>query len=145
MTQKLRSRLMILVIAMFITIVGTLPYAFLTSDPSISWLVYPLACIQGVGIAMMLNTSTSLISDVVGKDSEQAAFVYGIYSFLDKIANGFLLYFLVRDYSYSNHALRLIVTIIPIGSAIGTMLCTWWGLALYSDTMAKISVVNSKQ
>jgi Na+/melibiose symporter-like transporter len=61
---------MILVISMFITIVGTLPYGFLTTDPSNNWLVYPLACIYGVGIAMMLNTSTSLISDVVGKDSE---------------------------------------------------------------------------
>lgn len=125
---------------MFVTILGTFPYVFLTSDPANNWAVYPLACVQGVGIAMMLNTSTSLISDVVGKDSSQAAFVYGIYSFLDKIANGFLLYFLVRDYSDSDSALRLIVTIIPIGSAIGTTLCTWWGLALYSDTMAKISV-----
>ena len=85
---------------MILTTIGTLPYAFLTEDPSNRWLVYPLAMVQGVGIAMMLNTSTSLISDVVGQDSSQAAFVYGAYSFLDKFANGFLLYFLVEDYSF---------------------------------------------
>lgn len=55
---------------MIITLVGTAPYGFLGTDPKVNWLVYPLACIQGVGIAMMLNTSTSLISDVVGRDSE---------------------------------------------------------------------------
>ncbi len=37
----------------------------------------------------MINTSTSLISDVVGKETENSAFIYGVYSFMDKIANGF--------------------------------------------------------
>jgi hypothetical protein len=37
----------------------------------------------------MINTSTSLISDVIGKEAENSAFVYGFYSFMDKIANGF--------------------------------------------------------
>lgn len=89
---------------------------------------------------MMLNTSTSLISDVIGSDSESSAFVYGIYSFLDKIANGFLLYFLVANYSTDDHALRYIVTVIPVASALGTTFLTWIGIALYADQMAKISV-----
>lgn len=40
----------------------------------------------------MLNISTSLISDVIGKDEQSAAFVYGAYSFFDKFANGILLF-----------------------------------------------------
>ena len=32
----------------------------------------------------MLNTGTSLISDVLGKDNKSAAFVYGVYSLFDK-------------------------------------------------------------
>ena len=40
----------------------------------------------------MLNISTSLISDVIGKDDQSAAFVYGSYSFFDKIANGIILF-----------------------------------------------------
>jgi len=85
-----------LVISVLITSLGSVPYLFLGPDKNYNWLVYPLAAVQGVGIAMMLNTSTSLISDVVGSDSESSAFVYGIYSFTDKFANGFLLYILVK-------------------------------------------------
>jgi len=48
-----------------VTGLGSVPYAFLNTDPGVLWLIYPLAAIQGVGIAMMLNTSTSLISDVI--------------------------------------------------------------------------------
>lgn len=88
----------------------------------------------------MLNTSTSLISDVIGADSESSAFVYGIYSFLDKMANGFLLFYLVKDFSVDDKALRFIVSCIPVGASIGTALLTWIGMALYSDKMAKISV-----
>jgi len=82
---------------------------------------------------MMLNTSTSLISDVIGQDSEASAFVYGIYSFLDKIANGVMLYILVAYFSSNAKALRYIVTVIPVGAAVGTALFTWLGIALYSD------------
>jgi len=89
---------------------------------------------------MMLNTSTSLISDVIGQDSESSAFVYGIYSFLDKMSNGFMLFFLVAYYAADAHALRYIVTVIPVGAAFGTTLFTWLGFALYADQMAKISM-----
>jgi len=60
---------------------------------------------------MMLNTSTSLISDVINQDAESAAFVYGIYSLLDKFANGFLLCWLVKKYSENDKALRLIISL----------------------------------
>ena len=88
---------------------------------------------------MMLNTGTSLISDVIGKDSQSSAFVYGIYSFLDKMANGVLLYYLVAYYSDDAYALRRIISIVPIGAAAGTAFFTWMGLKLYPDKLAKIS------
>lgn len=91
---------------------------------------------------MMLNTSTSLISDVVGKDSKQAAFVYGFYSLLDKWGNGFMLYFLVADYSTNDLALRYIVTVIPILSGVGTLVGTYLGMKLYGDALSKISFVG---
>jgi hypothetical protein len=89
---------------------------------------------------MMLNTSTSLISDVIGQDSESSAFVYGIYSFLDKMANGVMLFLLVAYYSTDAHALRWIVSTIPVLASVGTTLFTWIGFSLYSEQMAKISV-----
>ena len=142
LTQRLRNRLTIMAFAAVIIFVSTLPYAFLTTAASNNWLVYPLAGMQGVGIAMVLNTSTSLISDVVGRDSKQAAFVYGFYSLLDKWGNGFMLYFLVRDYSDSDRGLRIIVTLIPIMSGFGTLVFTYMGMKLYGSALAKISFVG---
>jgi MFS family permease len=132
-----------LALSIIITGAGSIPYAFLSSQISYIWLVYPLACVQGVGIAMMLNTSTSLISDVVSKDSASSAFVYGIYSFLDKISNGVMLYYLVKLYSDNGFALKLIVSIVPTVSAIGTAILTWIGITLYQERMARLSVQDS--
>lgn len=87
---------------------------------------------------MMLNTSTSLISDVINQDAESAAFVYGIYSFLDKFANGFLLFWLVAKYSENDKALRLIISVIPISAAAGTALLTWLGTSMFADKMSDI-------
>ena len=53
----------------------------------------------GVGIALMLNTGTSLISDVLGNDVKSAAFVYGVYSMGDKFTCGALLFWLVGTFS----------------------------------------------
>jgi hypothetical protein len=66
LTQHFRNRLIPLVISTLVTTTGSLPYMFLTTNASTRWLVYPCAAVQGVGIAMMLNTGTSLISDVIG-------------------------------------------------------------------------------
>lgn len=87
---------------------------------------------------MMLNTSTSLISDVINQDAESAAFVYGIYSFLDKFANGFLLFWLVARFSENEKALRLIISVIPISAAAGTALLTWLGTSMFADKMSDI-------
>ena len=88
----------------------------------------------------MLNTSVSLISDVIGTDNKSSAFVYGVYSLLDKFANGFLLWWLVRNYSKDVTALKYILAIIPSLAALGCALMTWIGLALYAEKLAKISV-----
>ena len=53
----------------------------------------------------MLNTSTSLISDVIGTQTRSAAFVYGFYSFVDKTANGLFLFWLIATYSMDAKAL----------------------------------------
>jgi len=87
----------------------------------------------------MLNTGTSLISDMIGSDSKSSAFVYGIYSFMDKMANGFMLYCLVAYYSENAYALRWILSVVPIAAAIGTTFFTWLGLRLYSDRLSKLS------
>ena len=88
-----------MLVSVGVILVSSMPLYLLNSEPSIQWLVYPLAAIQGVGIAIMLNTATSLISDVIGNDSENSAFVYGSYSLFDKCANGFIMYYVTKEYS----------------------------------------------
>ena len=88
----------------------------------------------------MLNTGTSLISEVIGTDNKSSAFVYGVYSLLDKFANGFLLWWLVRNYSKDVSALKFILAIIPSVSSLGCALMTWIGMRLYAEKLSKISV-----
>ncbi len=42
---------------------------------------------------MVLSTGINLISDVVGTKVKGGAFVFGIYSLLDKISSGLAIYF----------------------------------------------------
>ena len=81
-------------LSIIVTAVGSMPMAFI-GDGDARNAIYAFAAIQGVGNAMMLNTGTALISDVIGQDNTSAAFVYGAYSLADKFSNGILLYWLV--------------------------------------------------
>lgn len=50
-----------------------------------------------------------MISDVIGNDSENSAFVYGFYSLLDKFANGILLFTMIKMYTYAGDDEKLIL------------------------------------
>jgi len=56
------------------------------------------------------------------------------------MANGFLLYYLVANFSENALALRWIISIVPIAAAVGTTFFTWLGLKMFSDKLAKMSV-----
>lgn len=92
-----------------------------------------------MAIAILLNTGTSTISDVVGNDTKGSAFVYGSYSFMDKMSTGFLLWWWVKDYQSSPEALRILLGLIPTFAAVGCLFFTWLGTKLYADKLAKIS------
>lgn len=91
----------------------------------------------------MLNVSTSLISDVIGDDNTSSAFVYGAYSFGDKIANGLLLAILVGTYASNGYALRWILCLVPSISAGIAFICAYIGTALYANRIKMVSR-NSK-
>ena len=61
----------------------------------------------------MLNTATSLISDVVGKDEQSSAFVYGAYSFFDKVANGVIIFVITSIWIENSVALKWCIAVIP--------------------------------
>ena len=130
-----------MLLALALTAFSSLPFMwFSETSGQVNVAVYPCVAAQGVGIALMLNTGVSLISDVIGTDNKSAAFVYGVYSLLDKFANGFLLWWLVRNYSKDVTALKYILSIIPLVASLGCALMTWIGLRIYAGKLSKISV-----
>ena len=108
-----------MVLAVVATVGGSVPLIFLCNEDR--QYVYPCVALQGIGIALMLNTGTSLISDMIGTDTRSSAFIYGAYSLLDKFANGFLLWFLVKNYSKDPYCLSIIMAFVPTVAAV---ICT---------------------
>jgi hypothetical protein len=49
---------------------------------------------------MVLSTGINLISDVVGTKAKTGAFVFGIYSLLDKFSAGLAIYFIGTTVAY---------------------------------------------
>ena len=93
----------------------------------------------------MLNTATSLISDVIGKDAESSAFVYGAYSFFDKVANGVIIFVITSNYNTDPDALRWIIGTIPVICSMAAFSLTYLGKILYSERLARLSLDESNK
>jgi Na+/melibiose symporter-like transporter len=129
-------------IAIIIIALTSIPLGFLEKN-SRNW-VYLCIGLEGVGLAIILNTATQTISDVIGKDSENSAFVYGCYSLLDKFANGGLLFFILQSYSDDEKALRLVLSIIPLSCAIVSFILTYIGAKYFGKELAVLSFAKSR-
>lgn len=93
----------------------------------------------------MLNTATSLISDVIGKNAESSAFVYGSYSFFDKVANGIVIFIITSYFNKDPFALRHIIGLTPIICSIAAFALTYLGKVLYSERLAALSMGTRSQ
>jgi len=109
------------------------------TNPSNNWLVYPTSAVQGVGLAIQLNSATSLISDVIGQDNTSGAFVYGAYSFFDKFANGFILFAITSIWISDATALRYIISLTSFICASLLAILTYIGQRYYASRLTKIS------
>ena len=89
----------------------------------------------------MLNTSTCLISDVIGAYTDSAAFVYGFYSFFDKIANGIAIFIVTAYFNTNPTALRLVIGLLPIVCAVFAFLLTVIGKIKYSERLTRLSCI----
>ena len=94
-------------------------------------------------MAIMLNTATSMISDVIGKDDQSSAFVYGAYSFLDKVANGLIIFGITAVWIENPTALKWNIAVIPVGCSVGAFGLSYLGNSLYSQRLAKLSAPAS--
>ena len=124
--------------AILITAAGSVPLLFLNEESRV--FVYVCSPITQVGLAIMMNTSTSLISDVIGKDADSSAFVYGFYSFMDKIANGIAIERAIKLLEDDETGLKYIMCFLPIICSVLAFALTYLGKVLYSDRLAKLSI-----
>ena len=95
-----------------LVIISSVPFLFIT--PQIHWVVFLLVPIQGIGLAIGLNVASSLISDMLGRNNKNSAFVYGTYSLLDKFASGILLVIVGETVIENVHWLRGLAGLLPI-------------------------------
>ena len=131
MTKALGGRLRPMAVAVLIIAATSIPLVYLPADEPYRKLAYPFIAVQGIGLAIMLNTGTSLISDVIGADSENSAFVYGMYSLFDKFANGGFLFWVLDAYASDAVALRYVLGLTPVVCAVLSAALTWVGQACY--------------
>lgn len=78
-----------------LAVISSLVMVFLT--PNVNWLMFIVALLVGTSQTLVLSTGINLISDVVGADGSKGAFVFGVYSFLDKISSGLAIYFIISS------------------------------------------------
>ena len=131
-----------MLVAILVIAITSTPLYFLSyEEGNPRWLVYPLTALKGIGFSIMLNTSTSLISDVIGNDTANSAFVYGCYGLSEKVVNGGLLYYIIAYHTHCPDSLRWIMAFVPTICAFAAYLLTYIGNRYYSHKMGKITGV----
>lgn len=75
--------------------------SMLLLTPEVGWIMYIIAAFVGVSQTMVLSTGINFISDVVGTKAKTGAFVFGIYSLLDKFSAGIVIFLIGRTTAYS--------------------------------------------
>uniref|UniRef100_A0A1I7TIJ6 MFS domain-containing protein n=1 Tax=Caenorhabditis tropicalis TaxID=1561998 RepID=A0A1I7TIJ6_9PELO len=84
--------------------VGLLSCAIMMLDLP-GWRIYGLAVGIGITQAILLITSLSITADLINKNTESGAFVYGAMSFFDKLSNG-IAYQLIELWTPAYDALK---------------------------------------
>ncbi|XP_018334072.1 major facilitator superfamily domain-containing protein 12 isoform X2 [Agrilus planipennis] len=82
--------------------------------------IYPISLLFGIGGSIILVTSLGITADLIGDKTSSGAFVYGVMSFTDKIANGIavvIIQELHKSHSEKTYY-RDIITYVCGGSAV---------------------------
>lgn len=85
------NRLVMITVSLIFVAIGCVPMFFLNNE--FRYPIYALALFFGIGFSQGLSTVSNLINDVVGSKGAHGAFVYGAYSFADKLSCGLVLVF----------------------------------------------------
>ena len=121
-TNPKKNRLIMILIATIFVSTGCIPMFFLNKE--FRYPIYGLAFFFGVGFSQGLSTVGNLINDVVGSKGAQGAFVYGAYSFSDKLSCGLVLALFIPIASDEN-VLKFSMPIFPPVSLVCAFIIVW--------------------
>ena len=119
------NRLLTLICGATLVTISSIPFIFM--QESTHWFIYVCVPIQGAGLAIGLNVSASLISDMLGRNNKNSAFVYGSYSLLDKFGSGLLLVLIGETVIENTAYLRGLCGILPITTCFFSCLFAYLG------------------
>lgn len=75
--------------------------------------------IQGCGMANMMNSSTSLVSEMIGHDDQASAIVFASFNIIESFSNGGVAYLLTTfDLVRDATAMRWIMSVVPVACAV---------------------------
>ena len=93
--------------------------AFIFLDKESKNYMYAVAPVIGIAQAINLNTGITLISDVIGLRGSSGAFVFGFYSFLDKLSAGVVLFLCTNSSKFDDpEYIRWIMVLVPSTSCM---------------------------
>jgi len=103
---------------------------------STSVVLYIALLIQGFGIGNMLNTASSLISEMIGEDDENSAIVYATFNILESLSVGGVQEgVLGSGITDDVIPLKVLMGIIPVFTAVGAFLISRWKFKKKHDAM----------
>jgi hypothetical protein len=82
-------------------------------------MVYIAFILQGAGIANMLNTSTGLISEMIGYNDSASAIVYALINFVESFSSGTVVFqIMAQSLIESSYSLKILLSFVPIACSI---------------------------
>ena len=128
------NRISTLMFGTLLVVISSIPFLFM--QESTHWFVYACVPVQGIGLAIGLNVSSSLISDMLGRNNKNSAFVYGSYSLLDKLGSGILLVCIGETVIEQTIYLRLLLTFLPILTSFLALIFAYLGQDEYTTDLS---------
>ena len=117
------KRIVLIIIANVFVALGCIPLYFLSD--TFAYPIYFLGFIWGIGFSQGLSCVSSLINDVVGSKGNKGAFVYGAFSFADKLSCGIVLLFYLPVASENKDVLRFSIPFFPPVTLVFAVLFVW--------------------
>lgn len=113
---------------LYFVIAGFILYFIVLDEPTFwtPFMLYSGMFIQGLGMANIMNTSVSLVSEMIGQDDESSAIVFASFNIIESFTNGGVIYIL-NAYHFVNdsYSMKITLSLIPTICALGAYVISW--------------------